>query len=167
MMEIITKVKEVVVVPNGDGISISIFKADEIVDEAGAVLGYGAKGEYVDAFDLLSTQVSSLIQFLASTFGKSIPKDQELASLNVQNVNDSYCISVATVKPLLDQEGNRLGTTGFHRTVLELSSKQMKSLTDFIEKDLQVLQADVMIALEKEAEALANQPEEEQVQEGS
>jgi hypothetical protein len=49
-MEVITKVKEVIVVPKQDGLVIEVRKEDVIVHN-GVEVGKGQKGEFIDAFE--------------------------------------------------------------------------------------------------------------------
>lgn len=151
-MEIITQVKEVLVTPCETGMAVSVRKQDVIVDN-GVIIGNGTKGEYTDSFELLPTQVDGIINFMGTAFGKTIPKDQKIVAVNVQVVNEDMFVSIATNKPLLDMDGNQIGQTATHRTVIDLNAKQQKMIAEFVSKDLDVLQADVQTAEELKIEA--------------
>ena len=141
-MELITKIKEVVVAPTATGMAVAVCKHDVIVDN-GVVIGNGIKGEYTDSFELLPTQVDTIINFMGTAFGKSVPKDQKIVAVNVQVVGEDMFVSIATNKPLLDKDGNQIGQTPTHRTVIDLNAKQLKMIGDFVGNQLDVLQADV------------------------
>ena len=151
-MEIITQVKEVLVTPCETGMAVAVRKQDVIVDN-GVIIGNGTKGEYTDSFELLPTQVDSIINFMGTAFGKAVPKDQKIVAVNVQVVGEDMFVSLATNKPLLDKDGNQIGQTATHRTVIDLNAKQQKMVAEFVSKDLDVLQADVQTAEEAKNEA--------------
>ncbi len=141
-MEVITKIKEVAVVPNNGGMSIEVRKHDVIVNN-GNVIGDGIKGEYVDAFDLLPTQVDAIMQFMTTSLGKAVPKASEIVAVNVQVMDEDMFVSIATTQPIMDADGNKIGQTPVHRSVVELTAKQLKMIGDFVGNQLNVLQADV------------------------
>lgn len=141
-MEVITKIKEVVVAPCETGMAVAVCKHDVIVDN-GVVIGNGTRGEYTDSFELLPTQVDAIINFMGTAFGKFVPKNQKIVAVNVQVVGENMFVSIATNKPLLDKDGNQIGQTPTHRTVIDLNAKQQKMIADFVANDLDVLQADV------------------------
>ena len=151
-MEVSTKIKEVVVAPTATGMAVAVCKHDVIVDN-GVVIGNGIKGEYTDSFELLPTQVDAIINFMGTAFGKSVPKNQKIVAVNVQLVGEDMFVSIATNKPLLDKDGNQIGQTPTHRTVIDLNAKQQKMIADFVAKDLDVLQADVLTTEEAKIEA--------------
>lgn len=159
MMEVITKIKELSVVPNADGFAIAVSRIDLVIDND-IVVGQGSKGEYVESFDLLSTQVDGMKNFIQSVFGKAIPKNKTVASLNFQLIDDKTFCSIATVEIFKDQDGNVIGQSTLHRTTIELSSKQEKLIADFLAKDFAIIQADVEAFREAEAEALSKSAEE-------
>lgn len=158
-MEVITKVKEVVVAPNNGGMSIEVRKHDVIVNN-GNVIGDGIKGEYVDAFDLLPTQVDSIMQFMTTSLGKAVPKASEIVAVNVQVMDEDMFVSIATTQPIVDADGNKIGQTPIHRSVMELTAKQLKMIDDFVSNQLDVLQADVNTHNEALVEEQTKQMEE-------
>ena len=148
-MEVITKVKEVVVVPKQDGLVIEVRKEDVIVHNDVEV-GKGQKGEFIDAFELLPDQVDAVMGFAANVLGKKIDKDAEIVAINVQIVEPDMFVSIATVNPLVDENGVRLGQTAPHRTVITLSKEDQLALGNFVGKQLDAMHQDVLAHQEAE-----------------
>ncbi len=140
-MTIETKIKEVVIVPTNESMSIAVFKEDLIIDN-GIVVGHGTKGEYTESFTLLYSQINSVIEFIESLIGNSLPDAHEIVAVNVQINDDKMYLSLASNQSLFDVENNKIGQTSIYRQVVELTEEQQNLVADFVYNQVAIMNSD-------------------------